>query len=159
MNIFGFKSGHSNNSKNCKVFFISPKCFPVFCCTFGTLPFEKSSNTEIFLEKMEKNFQITLLLKWLLLEPKMFTVHCVHKLLGTVKGGAFSISRTLNFSKWRLWFTMVKEGACQAKLRQFMGEFKLELAHLKVDTIFAYFRGWHHNILFPWQAVIFFLRK
>ena len=45
-----------------------------FCSTFGTLHFEKSSNTALFLEKMMKNLPISLLLKWPLLEPKMFTV-------------------------------------------------------------------------------------
>ena len=69
MNIFGSKSGHLNNSKNCKVFFIFPKFLPYlmifseFCCTFGTLHFEKSSNTAKNFEKMKKNLPIILLLK------------------------------------------------------------------------------------------------
>ena len=40
------------------------------------LHFEKSSNTAKNLEKMKKNLSIILLLKWPLLQPKMFTVHC-----------------------------------------------------------------------------------
>ena len=81
MNIFGSKSSHIINSKNCKVFFIFPKfllyliMFSEFCCAFGNLHFEKSSNTaKNFLEKMKKNLPISLLLKWPLMEPKMFIV-------------------------------------------------------------------------------------
>ena len=37
--------------------------------------YEKSSNTAKSLEKMKKNLSIILLLKWPLLEQKMFTVH------------------------------------------------------------------------------------
>ena len=52
--------------------------FSEFCSTFGTLHFEKSSNTAKSLEKMKKNLSIILLLKWPpLLEPKMFIVHWI----------------------------------------------------------------------------------
>ena len=79
MNIFGFKSGPLKN--RCKVFFIFPKLllfddFSELCCIFGTLHFEKSSNNAIFFQKMKKNLPIIILLKWPLLEPKIFTVQC-----------------------------------------------------------------------------------
>ena len=47
--------------------------------TFGTLYFEKSSNTEFFYQKMKKNLPIITsnTFKWQLLEPKMSTVHCI----------------------------------------------------------------------------------
>ena len=68
--------------KNCKIFFIFPTIFAIFddfsklCSTFGTLYIEKSSNTVESLEKMKKNLSIILLLKWPLLDPKMFIVRC-----------------------------------------------------------------------------------
>ena len=46
-----------------------------FCSTFGTLHFEKSSNTAKSLEKVKKNLSIILLLKWSLLEPKMLILN------------------------------------------------------------------------------------
>ena len=52
MNIFGSKIGHLKNNKKCNVFFISPQFvakfdnLSEFCCIFGTLHFEKSSNIE-----------------------------------------------------------------------------------------------------------------
>ena len=48
--------------------------FSKFRCTFGTLHFEKSSNTAKSLGKIKKNLSIILLLKCPLLESKMFTV-------------------------------------------------------------------------------------
>jgi len=49
--------------------------FSEFRSTFGTLHFGKSSNTANIFEKMKKNLAIIiLLLKWSLLEPKMFTL-------------------------------------------------------------------------------------
>ena len=86
MNIFGSKSGHLNNSK-LQGFLHFPQNFAIcddfseFCSTFGTLHFEKSSNTAKKLEQMKKNVSIILSLKWPLLEPKMFIVHWVNKLL------------------------------------------------------------------------------
>ena len=49
--------------------------FSEFCITFGTLHFEKSSNTAKTLKKMKTNL-VTITIKvpkWLLFEPKMFT--------------------------------------------------------------------------------------
>ena len=78
-------------------------------------------------------------------------------------GNDFSISRTLNFSKCRLWWSCLfwwrGSGCkmvvrCHTKLRQFMGGSKLEMAHLKCNPILTYFRWWHCDIHFPWHAVI-----
>ena len=49
--------------------------FPSFAAHFGTLHFDKSSNTAKCLEKMKKNLSIIPLHKCLLLAPKMFIVH------------------------------------------------------------------------------------
>jgi len=51
--------------------------FSKFCNTFVTLHLEKSSNTAKKIGENEENLSIILLLKWPLLEPKMFTVHCI----------------------------------------------------------------------------------
>ena len=53
--------------------------FSECCSTFGTLHFEKSSNTAKSLEKMKKILSIIPLLKWSLLEPKMFIVQSLDK--------------------------------------------------------------------------------
>ena len=81
MNIFGSKSGHQNNSKKCKIFFIFLQFlhylfiyFSEFCSAFATLHFEKSLNTAKGLEKIKKILSIILLIIWLLLKPKMFIV-------------------------------------------------------------------------------------
>ena len=67
LNIFGSKSGHlKNNSKNCKEFLHYSAIFDDFSefySSFGTLHFEKSSNTAKSLENMKKNLSIILLLK------------------------------------------------------------------------------------------------
>ena len=77
LNIFGFKSSHLNNIRNCKFFFIFAISddFPEFS-TFGTLHFEKSSNAVKNLDCMKKNLpNVIMALKWPLLEPKIFIVH------------------------------------------------------------------------------------
>ena len=79
---YGSKSGHYNNSKNCKIFFIFPQFLPYLMIfpssaahlVLTHLHFEKSSNTAKSLEKIKKNLSIILLLKWPLLKQKMFTV-------------------------------------------------------------------------------------
>ena len=82
MNIFGSKIGHlNNNSKKCNVSFIFPKLLVylmIFPSSAAYLALSTLKNHQILktvLEKMKIIFPIILLLlKWPLLQPKMFTV-------------------------------------------------------------------------------------
>ena len=81
MNIFGSKSGNLH-FPNFFLQYLFDYQFSEFCSTFGTLLFEKNQILQNNLEKIKK--KLLLLLKWSLLEPKMFIVQRRKKLCSTL---------------------------------------------------------------------------